>query len=105
MQLLVHPNVLETALAATSQLGWSSSEQSQRIILALRADEAGPASSRFKTLDFLISDKEMQPQKVTDPKNTVAYLGYSSGTSGKAKGVRTSVYNMTVSLVDCLARH
>lgn len=30
-----------------------------------------------------------------EPKTTVAYLGYSSGTSGKAKGVRTSAYNMT----------
>ncbi|BGP32033.1 hypothetical protein JCM10296v2_003812 [Rhodotorula toruloides] len=93
--LLVHPNTLECALTATSQLGWSTSDQTSRIILAVRSDEAGSAATRFKTLDYLISDKEMQPHKVADPKNTVAYLGYSSGTSGKAKGVKTSAYNMT----------
>lgn len=40
--------------------------------------------------------KEMTtPHRVAKPKEMVAYLGYSSGTSGKAKGVRTSAYNMT----------
>lgn len=62
----------------------------------MRSDEAGPASKQHKNLDYLLADKEMKPVKVHDPKNTVAYLGYSSGTSGKAKGVRTSAYNMTV---------
>ncbi|GAA5896926.1 hypothetical protein JCM8208_006114 [Rhodotorula glutinis] len=93
--VLAHPQVLETVLAATKQLGWSTSEQQRRIVLAVRSDEAGPASKQHKTLDYLLADKEMQPVKVPDPKNTVAYLGYSSGTSGKAKGVRTSAYNMT----------
>lgn len=45
----------------------------------------------------LMSDKTMESVKIVSPKTTVAYLGYSSGTSGAAKGVRTSHYNMTVS--------
>ncbi|GAA5916694.1 hypothetical protein JCM6882_002270, partial [Rhodosporidiobolus microsporus] len=92
---LVHPSILEVALEATSSLGWSSQQQQQRIILAVKKDEAGPAAARFRCLDSLISDQLLEPHKVKDPKNTVAYLGYSSGTSGKAKGVRTSAYNMT----------
>ncbi|BGP55422.1 hypothetical protein JCM8202_003750 [Rhodotorula sphaerocarpa] len=93
--VLVHPSVLETALAATEQMGWSESQQTTQIILALRNDEAGPPAKRFRTLDYLISDQRMEPHPVKDVKNTVAYLGYSSGTSGRAKGVRTSCYNMT----------
>ena len=89
--------MLDTVLAATKSLGWSPVEQERRIVLAVRSDEAGPAASRFKTLDYLLDDKEMEPVKVNDHKVRVAYLGYSSGTSGKAKGVRTSVYNMTAS--------
>ncbi|GAA5824248.1 hypothetical protein JCM11251_001581 [Rhodosporidiobolus azoricus] len=92
---LVHPSILEVALAATSSLGWTPEQQQQRILLAVMQDEAGSASSRFKTLDSLVSDNLLEPHTVNDPKNTLAYLGYSSGTSGKAKGVRTSVYNMT----------
>lgn len=52
-------------------------------------------AKRFKTLDFLLSDHKMAPHPVSDVRNTVAYLGYSSGTSGAAKGVQTSCYNMT----------
>lgn len=103
--VLAHPQVLDTVLAATKSLGWSTSDQQRRIILAVRSDEAGPAAAKHKTLDYLLADKEMEPVKVQDPKNTVAYLGYSSGTSGKAKGVRTSAYNMTVSASSsCVAR-
>lgn len=113
--LLVHPSILDVALAATQQMGWSEQQQTSQIIIALRDDEAGPAAKRFKTLDHLLSSQKMEPHPVRDVKNTVAYLGYSSGTSGeprndmqsslaasdpillsgKAKGVRTSVYNMT----------
>ncbi|BGP16026.1 hypothetical protein JCM10213_004806 [Rhodosporidiobolus nylandii] len=93
--LLVHPSVLETALAATSSLGWSAQQQKDRIVLAVKADEAGPAASHYHPLDHLISNERLEPHRVERPKETVAYLGYSSGTSGKAKGVRTSAYNMT----------
>lgn len=94
--LLVHPSVLPVALAATEQLGWSKERQVQNIVIAVRKDEAGAADERFLTLDSLISDQLLEPHRILKPKETVAYLGYSSGTSGKAKGVRTSAWNMTV---------
>lgn len=95
--LLVHPSVLPVALAATEQLGWSKERQVKNIVIAVRKDEAGPTDERFLTLDSLISDQMLEPHRIVKPKETVAYLGYSSGTSGKAKGVRTSAWNMTVS--------
>ncbi|GAA6002384.1 hypothetical protein JCM10207_001092 [Rhodosporidiobolus poonsookiae] len=102
--LLVHPSVLEIALSATSSLGWSAQQQRERIVLAVQQDEAGPAAARFNTLDHLISDQLLEPHKISRPREEVAYLGYSSGTSGKAKGVRTSNYNMTsvLSILDPL---
>ncbi|GAA5896810.1 hypothetical protein JCM5296_002563 [Sporobolomyces johnsonii] len=93
--LLVHPSILEVALSATKALGWSEKRQQERIILAVRKDEAAPADERFLTLDYLISDRSLEPHRITKPRETVAYLGYSSGTSGRAKGVMTSAYNMT----------
>lgn len=100
-QLLAHPSVLHTALSATSSLGWSTQQQNERIIIALRKDEAGDAASRFRTLDDLISNKLLEPHKIKDPKSTCAYLCYSSGTSGKAKGVLTSHFNVTVGSAFC----
>ncbi|GAA6027274.1 hypothetical protein JCM8097_002547 [Rhodosporidiobolus ruineniae] len=93
--LLVHPSILDVALAATSALGWTAQDQKDRLVLAVRDDEAGPAANEYRTLDYIISEELLEPHKVEKPRETVAYLGYSSGTSGKAKGVRTSVYNMT----------
>ncbi|GAA5881995.1 hypothetical protein JCM16303_003499 [Sporobolomyces ruberrimus] len=93
--LLVHPQNLGVALAATKDLGWSEKRQVEKIILAVRKDEALGADERFLTLDSLIDDKPLEAHRIASPKTTVAYLGYSSGTSGKAKGVRTSAYNMT----------
>ncbi|GAA5824263.1 hypothetical protein JCM11251_001586 [Rhodosporidiobolus azoricus] len=92
---LVHPSTLDVALSATASLGWTSQEQEDRIFLAVKQNEAGPAGSRFGTLGTLTSDQLLEPFKVKDPKKSVAFIGYSSGTSGKAKGVKSSPYNMT----------
>ncbi len=48
-----------------------------------------------RTLTDLIGDQLLAPHPIRDPKSTIAYLGYSSGTSGKAKGVQTSHFNIT----------
>jgi acyl-CoA synthetase (AMP-forming)/AMP-acid ligase II len=84
-------------------------------VLAVLREETGPAGDRtfcsledrgdsfnsycsvvYRSISDLISTNILEPHPVSSPKTTVAYLGYSSGTSGKAKGVRTSHYNMTV---------
>ena len=78
-------------------MGWNKKQQRERIILAVVRAEAGPAIDGFKCFDDFMGYQLLTPHPIKDPKNTVAYLGYSSGTSGAAKGVRTSHYNMTVS--------
>ncbi|SCZ98633.1 BZ3500_MvSof-1268-A1-R1_Chr3-1g05514 [Microbotryum saponariae] len=121
--LMCHPSNLDVALKATKAVGWSEHKQKERIVLAVMTDEAGPAGNSeprimvalhplsdlstlifsstflctaYKSISDLVKSKhELTPFRVEDPKSTVAYLGYSSGTSGKAKGVRTSHYNMT----------
>ncbi|GAA5897590.1 hypothetical protein JCM6882_003526 [Rhodosporidiobolus microsporus] len=99
--LLVHPFLLNVALEATSALDWTSDQQQQRIFLAVSQNETALADSRFRTLNSLISGQMLEPHEVNDPKNTVAVLAYSSGTSGKAKCVRMSVYNLTSVLSIC----
>lgn len=41
--LMVHPSILEVALAATGALGWSKKKQRESIVLAVQKDETGPA--------------------------------------------------------------
>ncbi|ORY92647.1 AMP binding protein [Leucosporidium creatinivorum] len=93
--VLCHPSVLETALAATRALGWSKQKQREKIVLAVQRDETGPAGDIYKCLNDIMTKVMPKPHHIANPKETVAFLGYSSGTSGKAKGVRTSAYNMT----------
>ncbi|GAA5851366.1 hypothetical protein JCM8547_004220 [Rhodosporidiobolus lusitaniae] len=94
--LLIHPSVLDVALSSTSSLGWSAQQQNDRIVLAAKSNELGSSPSKgFRTLEALISKELLEPVKIEKPKETVAYMCYSSGTSGKAKGVKTSAYNMT----------
>jgi hypothetical protein len=93
-QLLAHPSVLSTALSATSSLGWTPQQQHDRIILAVRKEDLGASPSadvaRFRTLDDILGEELLEPHKVESPKTTCAYLCYSSGTSGKAKGAFSS---------------
>lgn len=44
--ILVHPQLMEVALAATTKLGWSKKQQREKIVLAVRDDEAGMAAER-----------------------------------------------------------
>jgi acyl-CoA synthetase (AMP-forming)/AMP-acid ligase II len=94
--LFVHPSVLEVALASTAALGWTKARQVQSIVLAVLSSEAGEAGKTFKSIDQIQArGQRLSPVVIREPKTTIAYLGYSSGTSGAAKGVRTSHWNMT----------
>lgn len=71
--------------ATVSYLGPAFTRSSSRILVF----------AVYKSLDDIMTKEMTTPHHVAKPKETVAFLGYSSGTSGKAKGVRTSAYNMT----------
>lgn len=79
----MHPAILNIALGSTTSLGWSKARQRASVILAVHKDESGPAGQLFTAFDeLMVKGKELVPVTIKDPKSTVAYLGYSSGTSG-----------------------
>lgn len=84
--ILVHPSILDVALASTTQLGWTKTQQRKKIVLAMTRAEAGPAADLFQCFDDLISYQLLSPHPIQNPETTVAFIGYSSGTSGAAKG-------------------
>lgn len=94
MQILAAPSTLDVALRATKALGWTADQQASRIALAATREEH-PDPTPHRTLTQLIGSQLLSPHKITDPLTQPAYLGYSSGTSGRAKGVQTSHQNMT----------
>lgn len=90
--VLCAPQLLPVALQATSH--WSKEDQANKIILACRRSES-EGNTSHKTLDELMGRQLLDPHVFTDPTDELAYLCYSSGTTGLAKGVMTTVYNMT----------
>lgn len=47
-------------------------------------------TSRFRNLEDLLGQEELTAHKFPDPRKDLAYLCYSSGTTGLAKGVMTT---------------
>lgn len=90
--VLCAPQLLPVVLEATSH--WSKEDQANKIILACRRSES-EGNTSHKTLDELMGQQLLEPHEFRDPTDELAYLCYSSGTTGLAKGVMTTVYNMT----------
>lgn len=72
---------------------WGEQAQKEKIILACRTTETDVKG--YKTVDDLMGSQTLEPHVYKDPKEELSYLCYSSGTTGLAKGVMTTVYNMT----------
>jgi acyl-CoA synthetase (AMP-forming)/AMP-acid ligase II len=90
--VLCAPQLLPVVLEATSH--WDKEDQAEKIVLACRRSEA-EGNTSHKCLDELMGNDLLEPYQVKDPTEELAYLCYSSGTTGLAKGVMTTVYNMT----------
>ncbi|KAI8995017.1 hypothetical protein BDB01DRAFT_714980 [Pilobolus umbonatus] len=86
--LIVHPDNLETALTAADSVGLPRS----KIFLF------GPNEVKgvMPYTAALLSDRRAVPDKLSpeEAKEQVAYLCFSSGTTGKSKGVMTTHHNM-----------
>ena len=65
----------------------------RRLVMACRKNESD--ENGYKTLDDYLGSDLLEPHVYNDPRNDLAYLCYSSGTTGLPKGVMTTVYNMT----------
>lgn len=99
--VLCAPELLPVVLETTNSLGWSEERQKKGIVIAFRKKDIGshcpPETNQFRTLDDLLDNtKELQPHSYKDPKEELAYLCYSSGTTGLAKGVMTTGESLAV---------
>lgn len=89
--LVTHPLVLETALKAAKEAGIPENN-----IILFESD----GKSSFPTVDDLLKAGEKMPPvpkvvfKPGDSAKTIAFLCFSSGTSGKSKGVMISHRNV-----------
>ena len=86
--MLVHSTLLPLAQKAAQEAGIDSSQ----IILTDEQDVNGFPS--FKTL---LTGQELTPVRILpeEVKERIAFMCYSSGTTGRPKGVESSVYNLT----------
>jgi acyl-CoA synthetase (AMP-forming)/AMP-acid ligase II len=98
--ILVHPTLLETAKAAAKEAGWSEQQIKDNFVFAARKRDA--PSGAYRTLDDLLDSPPLESETIRDPKEQLAFLCFSSGTTSAAKGVMTTVSNMNsvLSLLD-----
>ncbi|EXX58359.1 uncharacterized protein OCT59_018078 [Rhizophagus irregularis] len=89
--IICHPDYLEKAIKAAKVANIPESK-----ILLFDENEIND----FLPFLSLLSDQEINPVEYTpeEVKSTTAYLCYSSGTTGKNKGVETTHYNMVSNL-------
>lgn len=78
------PSVLPVVLEATSK--WEN--QKKRIVLSCRRHETD--NKDYRNLDDLFGEELLKPHVYKDPTEELAYMCYSSGTTGVAKGVMTT---------------
>lgn len=71
-------------LEATSK--WEN--QKKRIVLSCRRHETD--NKDYRNLDDLFGETPLEPHVYKDPTEELAYMCYSSGTTGVAKGVMTT---------------
>ncbi|CAG8447774.1 5351_t:CDS:10 [Dentiscutata erythropus] len=94
--LIVHPEFLETAIEASIEAKIPSS----RVLLF--GDEEIKGYKPYRSV--LIGDREIEPVSYTpeEARTTTAYLPYSSGTTGKQKGVELTHTNINVNLAQLI---
>ncbi|GBC09291.1 hypothetical protein RclHR1_08740011 [Rhizophagus clarus] len=90
--IITHPNYLNKAIKAAS----AANIHESKIFLFDENKISG-----FQPFLSLFSDQEIDPVVYTpeEVKSTTAYLCYSSGTTGKNKGVETTHFNMVSNLM------
>ncbi|RIB11179.1 hypothetical protein C2G38_2250324 [Gigaspora rosea] len=103
--LIVHPEILEAAIEASIDAKIPASK------VLLFGDKEVKGYKPYRSV--LINDRVIEPIYYTpeEAKSTIAYLFYSSGTTGKRKGIEITHTNMVVRLaqvnsMECnLGRH
>ncbi|KAF8448647.1 AMP binding protein [Boletus edulis BED1] len=107
--IFTHPSLLSVVLDALKSLGCTESEIRSRVILISSnwltgvPDPESTDAAHLVRLDAFFGRGELQGEVSFDGErsNETLYLCYSSGTTGKPKGVETTHYNL-VSLIEIL---
>ncbi|EPQ28328.1 uncharacterized protein PFL1_04155 [Pseudozyma flocculosa PF-1] len=103
--LLCHQSLLPVARQGfqLAKKGLKSRNGQNRIWILDDGDDLKRGDQGEEDLRTLLSDHRLEPHKVTDDENTDAYIAYSSGTSGKPKGVQLTHRNITyVTIAACV---
>lgn len=87
---------------ALEKIGHPRASDPSTIWLLSDADALPTGPRGEKDLRTLLGPNRLDPQPVSDPANTTAFIGYSSGTTGKSKGTILSHANMS-SMVSMLS--
>jgi long-subunit acyl-CoA synthetase (AMP-forming) len=92
--IFVSPALLPTLLKALELGAPSYTIPQYRIILMCQPSEK-PADTPYSCIQDLWNKAGRPKEMQSDEERDTAYLCYSSGTTGRAKGVETSHHNMT----------
>ncbi|EPQ26684.1 uncharacterized protein PFL1_05663 [Pseudozyma flocculosa PF-1] len=109
--VFTHPSCLANARAAwveaRGQLGrpTSAADPSSGLWLLDDADELVQGDLGEQDVRSQLTASELETYRVADPVNEVAFIMFSSGTSGSAKGVQITHSNVIHSVMALLATH
>lgn len=92
--LITDPAIAEAALAGAQAAGLPA----ERVILLREAGAQAPRASGHLVLTDLLARELAAPEVSIDPATHLAALPYSSGTTGRPKGVRLSHRNLVANL-------
>ncbi|ESK95807.1 phenylacetyl- ligase [Moniliophthora roreri MCA 2997] len=100
--IMAHPDALETTRAAAELCGFPT----ERIILL---NMNTPSNHSYLTVDDLVKEGLSKPFAFTepkiDPRNKLAFLSYSSGTTGKPKAVAIPHISVITNVLQMHAHH
>jgi 4-coumarate--CoA ligase len=100
--ILTHVTVLETVLAVAEQL---KIPHCNVLVLGEAEDTQKRVKHWRSFLTTLESSFPNPPVEISDPKTTLAFLPYSSGTTGTPKGVSLTHFNLTSNIFQCANTH